>query len=336
MHNTKLYLHRMLISVLFCALTLKAAAQSDSSKFLNPFLTPATAYQPKRLALVVGTESALYTGATVALYSYWYKNYPQSSFHFFNDDGEWLQQDKLGHIYTAYFETNLTTGMYRWTGMKKENAYWAGFATASLLQLTIEVFDGFSAEWGFSWGDFAANTLGAALATGQNFLWDEQRFRLKYSQHLVDYSRFPQQVQDRAEALYGSSDVERILKDYNGLTTWLSVNPSMFMAPDTRFPKWLMFSVGYGAQGILGGYENIWCSNPDVKYENCPDDLLIDYSDIPRTRQYYVSLDVDFNAFKGKSPFWNMVLEIANILKFPAPAIEFNQGGKTHWYWLYF
>lgn len=120
MHNTKLYLHRMLISVLFCALTLKAAAQSDSSKFLNPFLTPATAYQPKRLALVVGTESALYTGATVALYSYWYKNYPQSSFHFFNDDGEWLQQDKLGHIYTAYFETNLTTGMYRWTGMKKK------------------------------------------------------------------------------------------------------------------------------------------------------------------------------------------------------------------------
>ncbi|MFZ1611780.1 MAG: DUF2279 domain-containing protein [Chitinophagales bacterium] len=336
MHNRILTPHKYVLLILLCMIFYTSYAQVDSSKFLNPFLTPATEYNSKRFGLVLGTEAVLYTGATIALYHYWYKNYPQSAFHFFNDDGEWLQQDKMGHMYTAYFETNLTTAMYRWTGMKKENAYWAGFATASLFQLTIEVFDGFSAEWGFSWGDFAANTFGAGLATGQNFLWDEQRIRLKFSQHFVDYSSYPLEVQDRAAFLYGSSGPEKVIKDYNGLTTWLSVNPSMFMKEDNHFPKWLMFSAGYGADGIFGGYENIWCSNTDIKYENCPDDLLIDYSSIPRTRQYYLSFDVDLTAFKGKSPFWNMVLEIASILKFPAPAIEFNQGGNTKWYWLYF
>src|ERR1700742_236943 len=51
----------------------------------------------------VGTLNvAGYGGSLIILNNTWYKNYPRSSFHTFNDDGEWLQVDKFGHAWTAY------------------------------------------------------------------------------------------------------------------------------------------------------------------------------------------------------------------------------------------
>ncbi len=41
----------------------------------------------------------------VGLYSAWYSNYPQTNFHFFNDNNEWKQVDKVGHAYSAYIES---------------------------------------------------------------------------------------------------------------------------------------------------------------------------------------------------------------------------------------
>lgn len=284
----------------------------------------------------MATEVALYSSATVLLYQYWYKDYPLTEFHFFDDNGEWLQYDKLGHFYTAYFETNITTGFYHWAGVKPENAYWAGTLTGSVLQLTIEVFDGFSEKWGFSPGDFIANTLGAGLSAGQNYLWGEQRIRVKFSSHFADYSQYDTVVQNRAANLFGSSGPEKVLKDYNGQTTWLSVNPSMFMKEDTKFPKWLMISGGYSVEGLLGGYENKWCPDPNMKPEDCPPELLIDYSEIERYRQFYVSVDVDFSQIKTKSEFLNAIFGVVNIIKIPAPALEINGNGTVKFKPLYF
>ena len=132
-----------------------------------------------------------------------------------------------GHFYTAFFETNLTTGLYRWTGMEDRKAYWAGFATASALQLTIEMFDGFS-ENGVSPRRFCSEYCWSGAGYRAIFLWDEQRIRVKFSSHFVNYSGYDQAVQDRAVALYGTSGPERVLKDYNGLNLWLSVNPTHF------------------------------------------------------------------------------------------------------------
>ncbi|MBC8173644.1 MAG: DUF2279 domain-containing protein [Chitinophagales bacterium] len=300
-------------------------SQTDSTNFLSTFLTPAESFDKKRFATVLATEAVLYTGATLALYNYWYKDYPHSKFHTFNDWGEWMQHDKVGHFYTAYFETNITTGLYNWTGMQKENAYWAGAVTGSILQLTIEVFDGFSEKWGFSIGDFAANTLGAGLSAGQNYMWDEQRIFLKFSAHFVDYSDYDAIVQKRTDDLFGTSGPEKILKDYNGSTYWLSVNPSQFMQDETRFPKWLMLSLGYGAEGMFGGYENKWCPDAGISPEFCEPSLLIDRIDIDRYRQYYLSIDVDFSQIKTNSEFLHALFGIINIVKIPAPALEINQ-----------
>lgn len=320
------YKFRITICFVVCLSLFTASLKAQS---LKHFVTPSDTFNTKRFGLILGSETALYSAATIALYQYWYKDYPLTAFHLFNDNGEWLQYDKMGHFYTAYFETNLTTEFYQWTGMSDNASYWAGAATGSILQLTIEVFDGFSEKWGFSVGDLTANTLGASLCTAQNFLWDEQRIKVKFSSHYTDYSAYDQAVQDRAAQLFGTTGPEKVLKDYNGQTTWLSVNPSMFMQPESRFPKWLMVSAGYSVDGLLGGYENMWCDDPNMKPEDCPPDQLTDYTQIPRTRQYYLSLDVDLTQIPTNSPYLKMLFNVLNIVKFPAPALEFNQGGNV-------
>ena len=45
----------------------------------------------------------------------------------------------------------------------------------------IEVMDGFSKGWGFSWGDEMANAFGTALAVAQNAYWDRQKIQIKFS-----------------------------------------------------------------------------------------------------------------------------------------------------------
>lgn len=322
---------RMSVAIL---LLLSFALHAQSG--LDRFVTPSDTFNQKRLGIILGTETVLYGSATIALYQYWYKDYPMSSFHLFDDNGEWLQYDKVGHLYTAYFETDITTKFYQWTGMQDNKAYWAGALTGSILQLTIEVFDGFSDKWGFSMGDFAFNTMGAALCAGQNYAWDEQRIKVKFSSHFTDYSGYDVAVQDRAAQLFGTTGPEKVLKDYNGQTTWLSVNPSMFMQEDTRFPKWLMISGGYSVEGLLGGYENAWCDDPTVKPEDCDPAALTRYDDIERYRQYYLSVDVDLSRIPVRSPYLKMALNVLNIVKFPAPAIEFNQGQGVRFKPLYF
>lgn len=325
-----------LISVSFLLLVRSVFSQADSAGFLNKLFTPAEEFNKKRFYPILATEAALYSSASILLYQYWYKDYPLTNFHFFNDNGEWLQYDKVGHIYTTYFETNITTGFYIWAGVKPQNAYWAGAVTSSVLQLTIEVFDGFSEKWGFSTGDFIANTMGAGLSAGQNYLWDEQRIRIKFSSHFTDYSQYDTTVQNRVANLFGTSGPEKVLKDYNGQTTWLSVNPSMFMREETKFPKWLMISGGYSVEGLLGGYENQWCPDPEIKPEDCPPELLIDYSNIERYRQFYLSVDIDLSQIKTSSELLNAVFGALNIVKIPAPAIEFNGNGEVKFKPLYF
>jgi len=46
----------------------------------------------------LGATSLSYFG----LYNLWYRKYPQTSFHFFNDLEEWNYMDKTGHIFSSY------------------------------------------------------------------------------------------------------------------------------------------------------------------------------------------------------------------------------------------
>ncbi|MCC7224360.1 MAG: DUF2279 domain-containing protein [Chitinophagales bacterium] len=266
-------------------------------------------------------------GITLALLNQtWYSQYERVPFHFFDDNAGWLQIDKVGHAWTAYIESYYTAELYRWAGVPHRPSAWIGAGAGFLFQAGLETLDGFSEGWGASVGDVAANTAGALLMAGQMAAWNEQRIWLKFSAKHQDYSQLPPEVQARAKNLYGSTLPERMLKDYNGQSYWLSVNPSAFMPSKTRFPKWLNIAVGYGAGGMLGAERNRW---------ELPDGTMYDYTQWQRYRQYYLSVDIDLTRLPIRSRFWRTALGMLNIIKIPAPALEYNSKGEWKLHALY-
>ncbi|MEI6061227.1 MAG: DUF2279 domain-containing protein [Bacteroidota bacterium] len=262
----------------------------------------------KRLKLVTITESSLYVITMTGLYSLWYQNYPQSSFHFINDNNEWLQMDKCGHVTTSYYVGLIGYSSLRWAGLEEKKAIWYGGMTGFVYLTTVEVMDGFSKEWGFSPGDLAANTLGTALFISQQLAWHEQKFVLKYSFHSSPYAQYnPDQL--------GSNLPQRMLKDYNGQTYWLSANISSLGLEHTGFPKWLNVAMGYGAEGMTAP-----SGNP-AEINGIP----VPYTE--RYRQFYLSPDIDLSRIHVKSKMLKLLLNTFGFIKIPMPAVEFNKKG---------
>lgn len=291
----------------------ETAFSNDSLSFFQN----AEKLHKQRTRLLAGTVLGLYPVSMYWLYNQWYRDYPQSGFHLFNDNEEWEKMDKFGHTWDAYSIAKPLMRTFHWAGHDNKRSTLYASGIAFLYQTTIEVFDGFSEEWGFSTGDVIANTLGVAAFAGQQLIWEEQRFVLKYSFHQTKYSKY-------RPDLLGSSLPENILKDYNGLTYWISVNPKSWMPDQSRFPKWLSIGIGFGAEGMTGGTEN----------PNQVDGIAIPTFD--RYPQYYLSLDLDLARVDFRSKFLNSFFKVINIIHLPAPAIEFRKGRKTGWHLLYF
>jgi hypothetical protein len=271
----------------------------------------------KRLLYVVGGQSLVYATSLTVLYQAWYKDYPQSGFHWINDNGEWLQMDKIGHATTSAYFGKMGYEMYRWAGVNRKKAIWIGGSTGFIFLTVIEILDGFSEQWGASSGDLIANAAGTGLFISQQLLWNDQRFTLKWSYSPSEYAKYnPDQL--------GSTAMESMLKDYNGQTYWLSGNIKSFLPKTSKFPFWLNVSFGYGADGMLGAN-----SNPSEI-----DGLAV--PDFPRYRQYYLSLDVDMARIKTKSHFLRFLLNGFNFIKVPFPTVEFNKYDKVKFHWIYF
>ena len=210
------------------------------------FFKPSPAYNPGRVNGVVIAEAAIGTVVTIGLNYLWYKKFPRSKFHLFNDNNEWLNMDKVGHATTAYNVAAIQTDLLRWGGVKPGVAALAGTLTALGFLTMVEIMDGHSVKWGFSKGDMLANLAGCALFEGQQLMWGQQRVSLKYSYHHTIFAHY-------APGELGSNLPQRMLKDYNGQTYWLSVNIGSFLPASSGFPNWLNFSAGYGAEGMIGG-----------------------------------------------------------------------------------
>lgn len=318
--------------LLILMLSMSLFCLAGQAQVRNKFLRPDTTLNKAKVATVAGGMTVIYGSALIFLNQYWYKEYPRSRFHFFNDGREWMGMDKGGHVWSSYFESRWGVGMYRWTGMKDKSAIWVGGLTGTILQSSIEVLDGFSEEWGFSGYDFLANMAGSALVISQELVWGEQRITLKMSSHRPKY---PADLLGRANDLYGSSPMEVALKDYNALTIWASVNVASFMKKERNFPKWLNIAIGYGANGLYGGFENKWCATGG-KLGDCNPADIIDRNDVRRYPQFYLSVDIDLTRIKTRSPFLRSLFNVINIIKIPAPTIEFNPVDKVKFHPLFF
>ncbi len=277
----------------------------------------------KRIWIVGSSQAALWAGSFMALNKAWYADYPKESFHFFNDWNEWQQMDKAGHAWTSYQISRLSGDMWRWTGINDKKAIWLGGISGVAYMSIIEILDGFSAEWGFSTGDMLMNIAGAGLYVSQELGWKEQRILLKMSYYPYSYD-----PQDKARALdlFGKSTAEKILKDYNAQTYWLSANIHSFF-PDSRIPRWLNVSLGYNARVMLGGTENIWTDDAGN---------TIDRTEVERYRRFFLSVDVDLTRIPVRSKFLRSVFSVVNMVKIPAPALEWDSRGKFRGHLFYF
>jgi len=268
------------------------------------------AHAKTKKMVLTGVQVGLWGGTFFSLNKTWYANYPRSDFHFYNDWKEWQHMDKAGHTWSSYQISNHTSKIWQWAGMEKKKAVIIGGISGMAYLSIIEILDGYSDKWGFSIPDILANSAGAGIFAAQELGWNEQRISIKLSYSPYRYGT----LTTRANALFGSGDAEKVLKDYNGQTYWASINIKSFF-PASHFPEWLNIALGYGARTMLGGYENTWTTSSG---------MTINRSDIPRYKRFYMSADIDLTRIKTKSKTLKTVFSLFNVLKVPAPTVEWN------------
>jgi hypothetical protein len=262
-----------------------------------------------RLSSMIGLMAT--TNAVAYMYQrkVWYTE-ETTVFHsleFLNDWNKYQQMDKFGHFEDAYFTSDLSGKIYRWSGMSGNSSVWLGALTGWLWMLEIEVSDAFMAEWGFSWGDMLANTVGSGFYVLQQFNYDLLGgIHPKFSWH-------------KSEAWkknWYTRDPQALIEDYEGMTFWLTVNPHHYFPESWKksYPQWLAplgLAFGVSAKDIS------W--NPFGGYQ-----------------EYFVGLDIDLRKLPIGDDwgFFKFLKSEVNFLRLPLPTIRFSPSGT--WFGFYF
>ncbi len=303
MGNTISSCKRFFLVISFTFLITQVKAQSPDS--LN-------SVNRKRLSTVTYSTAGVYVGTLLALNQLWYSDYDRSNFHFFNDNRQWQAMDKVGHIYSSYLGGSIGYSLLRYSGVDRKKSILYGGSLGFVFLSTVEVFDGFSEEWGFSWGDMAANALGSGVFIAQQYHFEKQIVQLKFSYSPSSYRAY------RPEIL-GENYIESVLKDYNGQTYWASFNlNSMFSSVR---PQWLNLAFGYGAGSMINSIGEYRLPNGEV---------------FKPERQYYLALDIDLTRIKTESKALKTLFKALNVIKLPSPSYEINTRQKNRFYWLFF
>lgn len=264
--------------------------------------------QRNKLVLASSATGSIYLGSMASLYTTWYKDQSAGAFRTFNDLHEWKGMDKLGHITTAWWASQFLFESQKTLGLPERSSLYRALGTSFAFMTTIEVFDGFSKGWGFSWSDMAANTLGFALFTSQELTFNEQKFILKYSyQNTIEPYVRPE--------LLGSSVGERMLKNYNGQTYWLSYPIKNLGLKETPFPESICLSLGYGASGMIGARDNSFLKEQTFFQPNS----------FNRRSEWYLSLDIDLSKVRIKGKFWKVFSSAFRWIKIPFPSLGYNK-----------
>ncbi len=204
------------------------------------------------------TLAGFYAGFGTWTYFAWYRHHKPLGEFKWGGDGNWKiwsdsegwfgskryagGADKLGHAWATYiFGRGGTELLSQWGGVSRLKSTLIGAALAEALFFGVEVKDGFYYE--FSYGDFAFNTLGAALSIAMSLsprldeLFD---YRVQYlpSQAYVDQ-------------LAGGN--LNIAEDYTGETYLVALHlGGIHTLRDMKYGTWSRFvdlAVGFGTDG---------------------------------------------------------------------------------------
>ncbi len=283
---------------------------TSSCTCANAQLDSLSCEQKKKITLTATALTA--TTGYILLNELWYKNYPRSSMHAFNDNGEWLQVDKVGHAFSSYTLSNQLKSLYTWSCAPQKSIPYYCAVTSLVFMSSIEILDGRSAQWGFSWGDMMANTTGSLLFFSQEKIWEEQRIMLKFS-----YT--PSTFASVNSELLGRNFQQRLMKDYNAQTYWASFNVHSFLASGADFPRWLNIAIGYGATKMITA-------------KNAADDV----NNFQREREFYFSFDADLERVRWKKKWMQRTAKVLSFIKIPGPTLEIRENGNLKIHGLFF
>ncbi|MBC8144340.1 MAG: DUF2279 domain-containing protein [bacterium] len=250
-----------------------------------------TSIQPDnlRLALIGGVTVGGFIYGHVLQSDIWWKG-DRSDFHF-----EWkhdwtyaLGADKLGHMWFPYATTHTYSHLFRWAGVDSTTAIWSAASLALAYQTYIEVRDGFSAVWGFSWGDCAANVVGAGLPVAQHYLPALRLFDYEISFYPSDRFR--------------AGTHAAIIDDYESAHHWLSLHMANVIPDSWRgyYPEFIDVAIGHGVRELddKGGGRH----------------------------EIYLALDWNLDRLPGDWWGWNLLRHVLRHYHLPSPAIRLYPG----------
>ena len=305
------FLKKTLIFLFLFSFSLQSYSQLDRTAADFCATKPIQGIDKKKLRVLIVGESLVYTSSMTGLYFLWYKDEFGNGFHSFNDWKEWQQMDKFGHFTTAFILAELSCKAYSWTGVDWRKANKIAFLQSMLFMTSLEVLDGFSTGWGFSWSDMGFNLVGASLSYYKNSGYKPLQLIPKFS---FEKSEMAQWRPD----LLGNNFPSRMMKDYNAQNYWLSINYNSKTKATDSWTNGICLSVGYGAQGMTGGSDNVLINEQGITVP-----------EFQRFRQWYISLDYDWTklpAYKNGNRFFKGLCNGLNIFKFPFPALELSRG----------
>lgn len=250
-----------------------------------------------RLLIVSGLSAGTFMYAYGIQNDMWWKG-EQAKFHS-NWTQDWnasLGTDKIGHFYFGNLVSTIYKDAFHWTGFSKKNSLlYAGLFTLTY-QTFLEVRDGFSKQYGFSWGDFTANSLGSMYPYIQYNYPPLQNFNLK-----ISYS--PSQRFENGSHAY-------IMDDYESTYHWLSIDFDKLLPSkwDDYVPDFINIAIGHSVTGL-------------------------DNSEF-RNHEFYFGIDWDLSAIKTESNLLNSIIEILNKYHLPAPTVKIYP--NVVWYGLKF
>ncbi len=233
----------------------------------------------------------VYSAAVGAAQIYQYQAFwaDRGSFRIIDDGDYEFGADKGGHMFSGYFMSKLSTDVLLTAGMSEDLATIGGGLMGLGYQFFVEVQDGYGRLWGFSPSDMLANTLGAGLHIAQRYVPGMKYVKMKASFYPAEW------IGEKTR-----KDAASVIDDYSAWTWWLSLDVHGILPEEAKpyWPSWLNLSFGYAARNLE------WTGE--------------------ESRRYIISLDYDLEKIlPDGAPFWNWLRQYLNVLKLPAPAIEF-------------
>ncbi len=238
----------------------------------------------KRLIILGASSAAVFVYAYGIENTMWWKG-EKSSFHF-NWKQDWtyaLGSDKYGHFFFGYFFSTLYSAGLQWCNIPRRKSLFYSSLISLAYQTFIEVRDGFSKNYGFSWGDFTADFIGSFLP---------------YFRERVDFIRNLQfKISFYPSEKFKNNSNRYITDDYESTFDWATfplnkILPGKFRS---KYFDFLNLALGHSVTGL------------GTKHPH---------------HRWFLSLDFNAEALHIKGKLARFILRLIDFYHLPAPAVQ--------------